>query len=313
VTTIRSISADELEAWARIDDRPDRFLERSIRSRWDSGSSRPEWCFLAERDGRPVGRVAFTADPAASVVPDLEFRIVGLWFDWDHQPLDIGGELLRHSLAAVLPPGRQTVDATSNPEYMAYPDLRRALYERAGFGLFQEKEGFLWRRGSDGDHGGENRLVFRSVAEAGEDVLAAVMSRGTQGTLDRNDRYYRDLVGPEQWGREMLGYLTPDDAPSWFLASTPGAKPVGYVLLSAFDEPGRATIAHIGVLPEHRGRGYSLDMLRRINGAAIERGFDRILSDVDVENPPMMAAMERAGHHADATPWHVWHYRLVRD
>jgi hypothetical protein len=33
-----------------------------------------------------------------------------------------------------------------------------------------------------------------------------------------------------------------------------------------------------------------------------------MLSDVDIENTPMMAAMERAGHHADVRPWHIWHH-----
>jgi len=314
--TIRSISSAELEAWAHISDRPDRFLERGIRSRWDSGSSRPEWCFLAEQGDRTVGRLAFAADPTASILPDLEFKILGLWLDWDREPLAVGAELLDHTLSAVLPPGRQTVDAWANPEYMEHADMRRALFERAGFALFQEKEGFAWRRDADDaapvapDR--HERLVFHSIQEVGEDALAAVMARGIQGTLDRHDRHYRDLVGPAAWGREMLGYLAPGDAPSWLLATTPDGQDVGYVLLGEFDQPGRATIIHIGVVPEQRGYGYSGDLLRAANRAARDRGFDMILSDVDVQNPPMMAAMERSGHHADASPWHVWHYRLTR-
>ncbi len=38
-------------------------------------------------------------------------------------------------------------------------------------------------------------------------------------------------------------------------------------------------------------------------------GFARILSDVDTDNHPMLAAMERAGHRASSTPWHVWSHR----
>ena len=81
------------------------------------------------------------------------------------------------------------------------------------------------------------------------------------------------------------------------------------VAISPFDEPGTATIAYIGVLPEHRGNGYVDDLLAAGTAAAQRAGFTRILSDVDTENHPMLAAMERAGHHASATPWHVWSHR----
>jgi hypothetical protein len=67
---------------------------------------------------------------------------------------------------------------------------------------------------------------------------------------------------------------------------------------------------HIGVVPERRGRGYVNDLLAACNDAALRRGFDRVLSDVDVLNGPMQVALERAGHHSAATPWHVHHYRL---
>jgi ribosomal protein S18 acetylase RimI-like enzyme len=84
----------------------------------------------------------------------------------------------------------------------------------------------------------------------------------------------------------------------------------GYVALGTFDDPARGTIIHIGVVPEQRGRGYVDELLRACNDAALRRNFDLVLSDVDVENRPMQAAMERAAHHAAATPWHVHHYRL---
>ena len=42
---------------------------------------------------------------------------------------------------------------------------------------------------------------------------------------------------------------------------------------------------------------------------ARQRGFAAGLSDVDVHNAPMIAALERAGHRTYLRPWHVWHYR----
>jgi ribosomal protein S18 acetylase RimI-like enzyme len=69
------------------------------------------------------------------------------------------------------------------------------------------------------------------------------------------------------------------------------------------------TIAHIGVVPTHRGHGHVSELLAAADRAARESGFSTGLSDVDVDNAPMVSAMERAGHRSDLRPWHIWHYR----
>jgi RimJ/RimL family protein N-acetyltransferase len=87
-----------------------------------------------------------------------------------------------------------------------------------------------------------------------------------------------------------------------------GDEPAGFVGVSAFDET-TWTIVHIGVVPEHRGHGHVHELLAAADRAARARGFSAGLSDVDVDNAPMVAAMLRAGHRTDLLPWHVWHYR----
>jgi len=312
--TIRSIESDELDAWLTLsgtlpgDDR----LGHRIRAAWDDGKSGPSQTFLAERDGRPVGRLTYVISPAATVLPNVvEALVLGLWLPWDaSDAVEIGRRLIVETPGA-LPDGVLAVDAYANPEYMPGADARRSVFEAVGMPLFQEKEGFLWRSGEpDPPPGREPRLHFQSIEEVGQEPFARVMAHVVVGTLDRQDRYYRELVGPEAWGREMLGYLQPVDASAWLLALDGDGAGVGYVLVGGFDEPGRATIVHIGVVPEARGRGYVDELLQAANAAARRRGFDRMLSDVDVQNPPMLAAMERNGHSAAATTWHVWHYRL---
>jgi ribosomal protein S18 acetylase RimI-like enzyme len=176
--------------------------------------------------------------------------------------------------------------------------------------LFQEKEGFLWTPETSPAPSVEPALTFRPITDVGRELYAATMSRATEGTLDRQDRYYAALVGRSGWGPEMLAFLTDEDASSWLLALDATGEVAGYVALGAFSEAGRGTIVHIGVVPELRGRGYVSELLAACNEAALRRGFERVLSDVDVDNGPMLAAMERAGHLAAATPWHVHHYRL---
>jgi ribosomal protein S18 acetylase RimI-like enzyme len=314
MVTTRSIRRDELDDWLAVgaDDPGNDRMAGRIGSAWADGSGGPELTFVAQDDaGTPVGRLAFTYSSAAAALPDTHEAVaIGLWLAWDDPgAVDVGRRLVADHLAA-LPPSVIALDAHANPEYMVASDVRRRVFEAAGLPLFQEKEGFLWTPESSPTSNGDPRLTFRTIEDVGRDRYAETMSRSTEGTLDRQDRYYAALVGRDGWGPEMLAFLTDDDAPSWLLGYDDASEIVGYVALGTFDEPSRGTIMHIGVVPEQRGRGYVNELLRACNEAALRRGFDRVLSDVDVENQPMKAAMERAGHHAAATPWHVHHYRV---
>ena len=311
MVVIRSIARSELAAFARLGGAgasADR-LETELAEMWRSGEGRPEWCLLAEVGKLMVGRLAMAALPVGCGLDTLEHRLVVPWLaDGTEDAEQVVRGLLEASVAA-LPPGAQTLDARLHAELR--PDLAiwRGALESSGFTVFQEKQGFLWTDDQD-PPSPTPRLRFRTLAEVGGDAYAAAMARGIAGTLDRNDRHYVGLCGPDGWGREMLGYLGPGDDTSWLLADDPGGSLVGYVALSAFDEPDTATVIHIGVLPECRGRGYIDELLTAAARAARARGLRHIFSDVDTENGPMLAAMRRAGHDPDARGWHIWHYRL---
>jgi GNAT superfamily N-acetyltransferase len=314
---VRALDADELPAWLELDATPlDDPLAVRLRDAWADGRGGPDRTFLLERGGEAVGRVAYIAEPAASSRLDfLEASVVGLWLPWADADADpdvttLGARLVRDSIAA-LPASIAAVDAYANPVLAPYADERRAVFEAAGMPLFQEKLGFEWRADAPPTTPPQRRLTFRAGTEVGDDILTGVMDRTTQATLDRQDRYYAALVPPDAWGREMLAYRTEDDEPDWLVAFDPAGQPVGHALLGEFDE-GRGTISHIGVVPEARGRGYVHELLAEINDHARRRGFGAVLSDCDTLNPPMHAAMERAGHHAANTAWHVWHYRVER-
>ncbi len=304
---IRSIGADELDAFASLGGHG-RALTPALARLWEQDESRPEWCFVAEDEGQPIARLVLASVPPPEAL--REFRVVAPWLGpWDDAGRDAFRLLLDEAIERAVPPDALGVDFRLHAE--SY-DRRGAFWrplEAAGFRLLIEKQGFLWT-----DEGAPleppRRLVVRTLEEVGREAYGAVMARAAVDSLDREGRYYLAISGLDGWAREMFGYLEPGDEASWLLAEERASRePVGYVAIGPFDEPGTATIVYIGVVPEWRGEGFVDELLRAGMLAARWRGFQRILSDADVDNGPMLAALRRAGHDPSARPWHVWHYR----
>ncbi len=305
-STVRAIDASELERWGRLGSEDVTEAARSLQAAAASG---PDRWFLAARGDRPIGRLGLFDEDAGCGAGRREHRLFGVWIadGADAGRAAVGAALIRAAIAR-LPAGRQTIDLRSNAATHTDIPTRRAMLASAGGRLFQEKAGFRWvDDGADLDDPGP--LRFRTIAEVGQDAYAATMGACQAGTLDRNDRYYLRMCGPLAWGHQMLEYLRDADAAAWLLAEDGDGEPVGFVAVGPFDDEGTGTIVHIGVLPAARGRGYVTALLRAATRAARARGFTGLLSDVDTENGPMLAAMERAGHRPD-TGWHVWHDRM---
>ena len=304
--TVRPIAPDELDWFAAIDPATPA-LAAPLRDLWDSGSGRPEWTLVADRGGQPLGRVAFLAEPLGCGLPVLEGRLTGLWLDWSAPERGEVARALLDAVADLARPVTPFVERLMNPEVDRDVERWRSALVDAGFVLFQEKVGFVWT-----DDGAvlvpPERLEFRSIVDVGRDAFASSMGSVIGGTLDRNDRYYLDVCGPDGWGREMVGALEPGGESGWLLAHEADGTLAGYVAVGGFEER-VGTIVHIGVAPERRGRGYVDELLRAANRAARQLGFRSMLSDVDVLNAPMLAAMERNGHRRGIRKWHVWAMR----
>ncbi len=304
--TVRPIAADELDWFAAIDPETPA-LAAELRELWDNGSGRPEWTLVADAGGQPLGRVALLTEPLGCGLPTLEGRLTGLWLDWSAPAHGEVARALLDAVAELARPVTPFVERRLNPEVHRDVERWRSVLEDAGFVLFQEKSGFVWT-----DDGAAlvppERLEFRSIVDVGPDVYAAAMGSVIGGTLDRNDQYYLDACGHEGWGREMVGALEPGGEPGWLLAHEADGTLAGYVAVGEFEDR-IGTIVHIGVAPERRGRGYIDELLRAANRAARQLGFRSMLSDVDVLNAPMVAAMERNGHRSGVRNWHVWAMR----
>jgi ribosomal protein S18 acetylase RimI-like enzyme len=259
-----------------------------------------------------TGQVDFHIEPSVpdnawlGMLPPLEMFVAGLQLPWDGDWFSAGADLLRGAIADLPPTTPSSLQANTNLEVHEHPWRRVHLFEALGFVLFQEKHGYLW---VDRGEPLEVDLETRSLGEVGDDAYSAVFAGVPSRGLDRNDNYYYAATGPENWARVMMTSLQPEDRSSCLIGYDNG-EPIGMVGLSSFDEEDTGTIAYIGVLPGHRGRGFGRRLLLAATAAARERGFKQILSDVDVLNTPMRTAMVACGHQPDLRPWHRWSHWL---
>lgn len=284
---------------------------------WASGASRPEWCFVLEDGSGQVGRVGFRISPTTSdprwlgSLPPDELSLFGLELPWDDGYLSLGRRLLGEAAAVVDGAVPEVLEVRIINELHDHSEARRHLAEGIGMTVFAEKQGFEWI--DDGKPvAASERLEFRSVADIGLDAYRKLMAPCGSGTLDRNDRYYWEGCGADNWAAQMTVYLEEADMPMWLVGYC-DTTAVGYIAVARDDDWG-STIVHVGVVPDQRGNGYIHDLLSAGTAAAQQAGLGAMLSDVDVLNRPMTNAMVRAGHRPDRRPWHVWAFRKeIRD
>jgi ribosomal protein S18 acetylase RimI-like enzyme len=306
VRTVRN-----LDEFAGAPGDPDNYAD-TVGSLWESGESKPGWCFLLEDGGEQLGRIGFRVAPTTSdprwlgSLPPEELFAFGLHLPWEGDYLGKGRRMLSESVSVIVGEVPDMLEVRINNEVHPHAPARCRLMETCGLGLVQEKQGFSWvDDGTPIKVGG--RLQFRSIEDVGKDSYRSVMAPCGEGTLDRNDRYYWEGCGPHSWAEQMTAYFEEEDARMWLVAHRAGSA-VGYVAVASDDDWG-STIVHIGVIPEQRGNGYIHDLIAAGTAAAQKAGIQMMLSDVDVLNQPMVNAMRRAGHRDDHRPWHIWVYR----
>ena len=298
----RPVRADELDLFVEAAGLPDhrQEVEQYLKSMFAAGSMRPGWCFVAEEEGRPLGRVAFWTLPGM----EKPFALVLLDVHWEGDYLGVGSRLLGDVLdeARRLGAGEieHVVDAPPmQPQFQHSPQKRVELLEGVGFALRRETDRFQWGGGEPSAASG--RLSFRTLVEAGEDAFVDAMRRVSEGTLDREIRGERERLGPQGAARDFF-----EDArrvkhgPSWWRLAYDGRSGDLVGLVMPAEPPGFLTLFYVGVVPEMRGRGYVDDLLAAgtatLLDARAEDGTEKFLrADTDVANAPMAAAFGRAG------------------
>lgn len=249
------------------------------------GEYRPEWTWVAERDGVVVARAAYWA------APEDDEPVVLDWFDCPDR--EAGVALLREmplhpEYQLMLPPGWRT-DARVRAE----ADSRIEAAESAGYEMLVERFTYLWTP-ADGLPERPGRLEFRP--EPDDEVVREVLTRIQEGTLDAHERAQDD---PEKSAREELEFLNwcPSPRDWWRLAYTPEGEVVGFQAPARNQR--RPIVGFVGVLPEHRGHGYSYDLLVECTHQLAAEGVREIAASTDLGNKPMAGAFARAGYPID--------------
>ncbi|MGB3444897.1 MAG: GNAT family N-acetyltransferase [Actinophytocola sp.] len=248
---------------------------------------RPEWTWVALRDGEVVARAAWWGGPDDQAPFALD------WLDFADGEADAAVDLLRKAGFAVeycllLPPGWRKQAAVC-----AAAEARIDVAKRAGMTPFVERLRYRWTP----EHGlppRPGRLVFRP--EPDDKRILDVLRQIVVGSLDAHETRTRDKDGVDAAAREEMDFLKwmPSPREWWRVAYTPDGELAGLTV------PGRnyanPVIGIIGVVPAQRGHGYAYDLLVEATHLLVEEGVETIVAETDTTNTPMAANFAKAGY-----------------
>ncbi|MEO3779699.1 GNAT family N-acetyltransferase [Micromonospora sp. B11E3] len=249
------------------------------------GQYRPEWSWVALRDGAVVARAAWWGGP------DDDHPLALDWFDFtdaDAAVRLLRAAPLRAEYSISLPVGWR-----DDPTARAQAEARIAAATEAGMSVLVWRYRYRWApdRGLPDRPG---RLEFRP--EPDDAVVLDVLRRIGEGSLDAHTRHTVATSGPDAAAREELDLLRwlPSPRGWWRLAWTPDGELVGLTV------PARnhsvPIVGFVGVVPEQRGHGYAYDLLVEATRLLVEAGATEVVAATDQTNHPMAATFERAGY-----------------
>lgn len=301
---IVSINENELERFLALNDPNDpdvNTLRTRILEFWETGHSRPGWCFLAQENGIDVGRVAYELDSTPQHI-----RLFAVELPWQADYLAVGKTLLAESLQTMAAQGMQRAIRQVNSTWETANAERQVLAD-AGFTLRQAKTAFVLTMPVT-PVVVPDRLTYRSLEEVGETAFIAAVREASTQTLDHDDQKAIAQVGLQQAAADFFTLLQDDYwayQPGWWqVAYTPDDALVGFVQPLVFREnPQEGTIGYIGVVPKQRGHHYVDDLLLKAHHIWQVAGVQKMYSDTDIDNFPMIGAFQRVGYQDNGTNW----------
>ncbi|MFI5898068.1 GNAT family N-acetyltransferase [Actinoplanes sp. NPDC051513] len=252
---------------------------------YTAGAYRPEWSWVALRDGVVVARAAWWGGPGDTVPLALD------WFDFTDRDAAVRLLLssgLRAEYSIKVPVGWRTVPAVRREA-----EKRIEAAGQAGLLPLVERYRYEWTR-AFGLPGSAGRLALRP--EPDDEAFLDAFRLVHTGTLDAHARRTIAAGGVDAAAREAVELLRwmPSPREWWRLAYTRDGELAGLAVpCRNHSEP---VIGYIGVVPAQRGHGYAYDLLAEATHLLVGWGADRIGADTDQDNHPMAAAFARAGY-----------------
>jgi RimJ/RimL family protein N-acetyltransferase len=260
-----------------------------------SGAYRYDWSWVVEEDGRIIALAIWWGMEQF----DHPFSIDGLYAVPGVDRIAVWTELIREILGT-FPTGAEQPEYhifvpngwREQPEVVAELEPRLQAAAAAGLSELTERLRYEWLP----EYGMPARSTRLRFEPADDEAFLDVFRRVIEGSLDAATKRAVARGGVEGSAKEDLEiYQTmPGERSWWRLAFDEAGELVGFALPSANN--GGPVVGYLGVLSEHRGNGYSDDLLAEITHILAETGAERIRADTDLTNKPMAASFERLGY-----------------
>lgn len=293
---IRSITAGELEMFAAFsaDAEANRDLRDYVARQWESGFSRPEWCFMQVGEGLPQMRAMYWSLPNAASPSD----IARLELDWEGDYGGQGAEFVSATLDRAREIGSDKIAYLVETPPASYPERRAELMATLGFSVMRDGLRWEWTY-TDVPVQVPDRLTFRNLEEVGEGAFVDAIWRVSEGT---RDSWIQSMIAESEAAAAALEMFSDamslEHKPEWWLLGYDSmGELVGLVMMCRNNY--WPIVDYIGVVPQKRGQGYANDLLAKGTAVMQAEGAvraERIRGDTDKGNPAMSQAFRRAGY-----------------
>ena len=287
--TVRPIDAEEIDLFVSIPDGvPNVSLRDHIEAQWNSGESKPEWCFVLEDETSYLGRAAFWGF-------DTKDLNLGAWYvDWDTDKIQDGVTLIEGCCEGLQQMGIRSAEARLFSDRTTQLEERNAILIAAGFTLVQDKKRFSLELPVESVSTGE--ITLEQPSGPIVEIFQPLVEQAMLHSLDRADRLDLGLDDSPIAAKSRIDLLLniDPDFSGWLIARNADAEVVGFVITQRFNST-IGVINYIGVLPNFIGKHYSLDLLRGAVSHLTKTGYSGVIAETDVENLPMLRALSDCG------------------
>lgn len=290
------IDKSQLSLFANVTSKDSDYVQ-IVQNLWETGQSRPEWCFVIEDAGQIVGRVGFWSSPENLKV----IRVFGLHLPCIREDcFQVGTQLLEESLQQMSTQGICKIESQLDSERINCFNTYMQVYETVGFQMIQDKKRFILAENNFKPIT-QTRLNYKSYANVQSEVFIDAIESVTCGTLDREDQLSIQNHGPKEAANQYFELLKEiDDHPDWWKLAYIDDSLVGLIVPQQFRTE-LGAINYIGVIPEQRGNGFSLELLSKGTDILINSGIKKVIADIDSNNFPLESALKNVGYHQEST------------